>query len=70
MDDQIKLVQMLKKNAPKIFVIYAAKKSNKLNGEIQDLRALYKYAKTDDEKATIMRKADKLKEELKLYQLP
>lgn len=68
MEDRKKKLQLLKKNAPKVFQDVAMHNRSKLNGQLSELRSEYKNAKTPEEKSKITARAEQLKQEIALYQ--
>ena len=69
MEERKKKLQLLKKNAPKVFQDVANHNRFKINSELETLRMKYKEAETPAEKSQIQARAETLKAELALYQL-
>jgi membrane protein insertase Oxa1/YidC/SpoIIIJ len=69
MIDQSKYKQLLlnlKRGAPLVFGSYISRKIQKLQGEIEQLRQEYKFAKDEKEKQQIKEKGLELKKELEV----
>lgn len=62
-------LQLLKQNAPKIYQTVCISKTAKINAKILDLRLKYKNTENIKEKEAIKFEADRLKIELKDYEL-
>lgn len=67
MEDRIKALQQLKKNAPGVFADLVIRKTNQLTKQIENLRMEYKSCEDEKEKGKIAYAGKKLKEELKMY---
>lgn len=61
-----KRIDLLRKNAPSVFVGFAALKIRSLNEELNHLRLKYKDA-SEEEKPFIKSKGEELKEEIQYY---
>lgn len=61
------LIPLLKKNAPVIYQMHAAKRTNQLSSKLITLRQKYKDTKDAKEKKEIQEEAQLIKNELELY---